>query len=105
MTTNTQHPAVQPTKRPVIGRLSLLAACTIASIGFFTSAGTAAAQEMPERGSSETTPVPGFVPETDAGIDRTSAALGALAGIALAGVGFGVTLTVQHHRDHPGHPA
>lgn len=111
MTTTTRHPAVQPSKRPVIRRLSLLAVCAVAGVGFFTSAGTAAALEKPEQGGGTShTPVirtfEGPASSPAAGIDRTSAALGALAGIALAGAGVGVTLTVQRFRDHTAaHPA
>lgn len=36
----------------------------------------------------------------DGGLDVTSAALGALGGIALGGAGLGVTLGVQRRRDH-----
>jgi hypothetical protein len=38
------------------------------------------------------------------GLDTTSVALGALAGIALGGAGLGITLVVQRRRDHAALP-
>jgi hypothetical protein len=38
--------------------------------------------------------------QDDPFLDVSSAALGALAGIALGGVGLGITLGIQRHRDH-----
>jgi hypothetical protein len=63
-------------------------------------AAPAMAQEYPGQGGSSeeivsTTPTP-----PDDGLDATSVALGALAGIAFAGVGLGITVGVQRHRDH-----
>jgi hypothetical protein len=51
-----------------------------------------------------------FVPSTGGpvtqrnGLDTTSVALGALAGIALGGAGLGITLVVQRRRDHAALP-
>jgi hypothetical protein len=94
----------------MIGRMTVLAACTVAGVGFFTSVGTAAAQEDPEQGGGTSQYFPdrsgGGGSVVDGGLDRTSVALGALAGIALTGIGVGATLTVAHFRDHsPAHPA
>jgi hypothetical protein len=51
-----------------------------------------------------------YVPSTGSsgtqrsGLDTTSVALGALAGIALGGAGLGITLVVQRRRDHAALP-
>jgi hypothetical protein len=81
---------------------------------FMAIAGPAAALEAPEPGGGPTTTEPGppnyptYAPQyevpqvaaQDTGIDASSAALGALAGIALGGAGLGVALAVGRHR-HP----
>ena len=80
------------------------------------TAGPAAAIEVPESGNatpSATEPGPPNYPSydpqyevppvtagQDTSLDASSAALGALAGIALAGVGFGTALVVAHRRDN-----
>jgi hypothetical protein len=87
-------------------------------IALGASTGTAAAIEVPERDSGAAVMLPGppNYPEYDpmyeltpvaaqgTGVDASSAALGALAGIALAGAGLGAAFAVARHRDHPAAP-
>lgn len=93
------------------GRLVRLAAGAAVSVAFLTTAAPAMAQYAPEpEGGStvRTLDPPAAAPATQAvpAVDLSSAALGALGGIALGGVGLGVMLIVQRRRDHSAtHPA
>ncbi len=82
------------------------------------TAGPAAALEAPEPGGGSTVTEPGppnypaYAPQyevpqvaaQDTGVDTSSAVLGALAGIALAGAGLGTAFAIARHRDHPTAP-
>jgi hypothetical protein len=86
-------------------------------LALMATTGPAAAVEPPEpggtSGSSATLPGPPNYPEydpryelapvakQDTGIDTSSAALGALGGIALGGAGLGIALAVSRRHHHP----
>lgn len=83
-------------------------------IALAAATGPAMAGDMPERTTEPALTEPGppnyprydpqfevpSVTAQDSGIDASSAALGALAGIALAGAGLGTAYLVVRHRDH-----
>jgi hypothetical protein len=91
-------------KRSLRTTISRLAAAAAVSVALMTAAAPAMAMEDPSNGSSgERTPAPVQV-QDNGFLDVSSAALGALAGLALGGIGLGITLTVQRHRDHAAVP-
>jgi hypothetical protein len=105
--------ALRTTKQFMTTGLGRMIAGAALSAALLTVAAPAMAQNAPEPpgGSVERTaviePVPptGPVPEASS-VDLSSAALGALGGLALAGAGLGVTLAIQRRRDHAtAHPA
>lgn len=96
--------AARTTKQSMTTRLVRLAAGAAISVAFMTTAAPAMAQNAPEPagGSIERTlDPPGSVPSAPAApaVDVSSAALGALGGIALGGVGLGIMVGVQRRRD------
>jgi hypothetical protein len=80
-------------------KLTMLAAGAAASVALMTTAAPAMAQEYPspDGSSGERTTLPAPPPEE--GLDVSSAAFGALAGISLAAAGLGITIGVQRRRD------
>jgi hypothetical protein len=88
----------QRSRKSLTTKLARLAAGAAISLAFFTTAAPAMAQEYPSPdGSSGERTAPVVQDDT---LDVSSATLGALAGIALAGVGLGISLGVHRHRDH-----
>jgi hypothetical protein len=101
--------AVRTTKQSMTTRLVRMAAGAAISVAFMTTAAPAMAQQPPEPrgGSIERNPDPpeAATPSAPA-VDVSSAALGALGGIALGGLGLGITVGIQRRRDHSAaHPA
>ncbi|TCO36010.1 hypothetical protein EV652_101899 [Kribbella steppae] len=94
--------AVRTTKQSMTTRLARLAAGAAVSVAFMTTAAPAMAQYSPEPGDV-------YVPapeQPEPAVDVSSAALGALGGIALGGVGLGIASGIQRRRDHStAHPA
>jgi hypothetical protein len=89
-------------KRSLTTKITKLAAGAAISLAFLTTAAPAMALEDPSSpggSSGERTPGAPQV-QDDPFLDVSSAALGALAGIALGGVGLGITLGIQRRRDH-----
>ncbi|MFC5263372.1 hypothetical protein ACFPJ1_14755 [Kribbella qitaiheensis] len=81
----------------MVRRITSLGAGAVVSLGFLMMASPAMAQEYPgQGGSSEEIVSPAPAPPDD-GLDATSVALGALAGITFAGVGLGITVGVQRY--------
>ncbi|MEV5962084.1 hypothetical protein AB0L70_09990 [Kribbella sp. NPDC051952] len=94
--------AVRTTKQSMTIRLARLAAGAAVSVAFITTATPAMAQLLPEPrgGSIEQSPDRPTAPTPPASaVDVSSATLGALGGIALGGIGLGITLGVQRRRD------
>ena len=91
-----------PIKRSMMTRLTMLAAAGAVSVVLMTAATPAMAQEYPnpEGGSSGDRTAPAQIEVPDEGLDTTSVALGALAGISLGGAGLAITLGMQRRRDH-----
>jgi hypothetical protein len=91
-------------KQSMTTRLVRLAAGAAISVAFMTTAAPAMAQNAPEPrgGSIERTlgPTTGPVPQAAPAVDVSSAALGALGGIALGGLGLGIMVGVQRRREH-----
>jgi hypothetical protein len=102
--------ATRTTKQSMTTRLVRLAAGAAVTVAFMTTAAPAMAQNPrePGGGSIERTldpPAPA-VPQAAPAVDVSSAALGALGGIALGGVGLGIMVGLQRRRDHSAaHPA
>jgi hypothetical protein len=97
--------APRTTKQSMTTRLVRLAAGAAISVAVMTTAAPAMAQNAPEpRGGSieRTLDPPGSVTSTavEPAVDVSSAALGALGGIALGGVGLAIMVGVQRRRDH-----
>jgi hypothetical protein len=90
-------------KRPMVRRITMLGAGAVVSLGFFMMASPAMAQQYPGEGGSSGDISYAPTPRDD-GLDATSVALGALAGITFAGVGVGVTVGVQRRREHGSMP-
>ncbi|WP_132212711.1 hypothetical protein [Kribbella steppae] len=79
-------------------RLTTLASAAAVSVALMTAASPAMAQEYPNpEGGSSGDRTPAAIVQ-DEGLDATSVALGALAGIALGGTGLAITLGVQRRR-------
>jgi hypothetical protein len=105
--------ATRTTKQSMTTRLVRLAAGAAVTVAFITTAGPAMAQLPPEPGggSIERTldppqPAPAEATQAAPAVDVSSAALGALGGIALGGVGLGIVVGLQRRRDHSAtHPA
>lgn len=105
--------AVGTRKHSMTSRFARLAAGTAVSVALMTTAAPAMAQFAPEpRGGSVERPVdpplapPPAAAQPEPAVDVSSAALGALGGIALGGVGLGIALGIQRRRDHStAHPA
>jgi hypothetical protein len=105
--------AAHTTKQSMTTRLARLAAGAAVSVAFMTTAAPAMAQYAPEPGDVyvERPLDPPLAPppaaaQPEPAVDVSSAALGALGGIALGGVGLGITLGIQRRRDHStAHPA
>ena len=99
--------AARTTKQSMTTRLVRLAAGAAVSVASLTAVAPAMAQQPPEPGggSIERTldppePAPADVTQAAPAVDASSAALGALGGIALGGVGLGIMVGVQRRRDH-----
>jgi hypothetical protein len=97
------HSTNNPTKT-VLVRLALGTAASVAVVVAAAAPASAINQDQADgaggmfRGPS---PAPYAVSaESSGAVDVTSAALGALGGIALGGAGLAVTLGVQRRRDH-----
>ena len=103
--------ATRTTKQSMTTRLVRLAAGAAVSVAFMTTAAPAMAQYPPEPGggSVERTldpPAPAATTSAAPAVDASSAAIGALGGIALGGIGLGIMVGVQRRRDHStAHPA
>ena len=84
-------------------KLTMLAAGAAASVALMATAAPAMAQQYPspDGSSGERTALPGPPSE---GLDVSSAAFGALAGLSLAAAGLGITIGVQRRRDHSAVP-
>ena len=102
---------VRITKQFMTTRLGRLVAGAALSAALMTIAAPALAQLPPEPGGGgieqtvEPQPVPAPVPAPGS-VDLSSAALGALGGLALGGAGLGITLGIQRRREHAAaHPA
>jgi hypothetical protein len=93
-----------PIKRSMTTRLAMLAAAAAVSVALMTVANPAMAQEPPKPGGASSGERTTTAPVQDDGLDANSVALGALAGIAFAGAGLGITLGVQRRRDHAAMP-
>jgi hypothetical protein len=88
------------TKHSMSRRLVRLVACAILGVSTLTIAAPAMAMNKPEPsgGCVDWTPVtPGTVSDS---FDVSEAGLGALAGLALGGIGLGVGLVVLRRRDN-----
>ena len=103
--------AVRITKQFMTTRLGRLVAGAALSAALMTIAAPAMAQLPPEPGGGsierpvDPQPVPEPGPEAGS-VDLSSAALGALGGLALGGAGLGITLGIQRRRDRAAvHPA
>ena len=95
--------AVRTTKKSMTTGLVRLAAGAAISVALMTTAAPAMAQQPPEPGPVSTEPA---VTSPAPAVDVSSAALGALGGIALGGLGLGITVGIQRRRDHSAaHPA
>ncbi|WP_329001627.1 hypothetical protein OHA18_01480 [Kribbella sp. NBC_00709] len=97
--------ATRTTKQSMTNRFLRLAAGAAVSVAFMTTAAPAMAQNAPEpAGGSVERIVDPQVPVTSTpaapAVDVSSAALGALGGIALGGMGLGIMVGVQRRRDH-----
>lgn len=83
-----------------------LALGTTATVAFLAVAAAPAGAINQDPAGGAVSAASSTPPATADGVDVTSAALGALGGIALGGAGLAVTLGVQRRRDHTGpHPA
>ncbi|MDX6251038.1 MAG: hypothetical protein QOF10_4398 [Kribbellaceae bacterium] len=92
-------------KHSLTTTITKLAAGAAISLAFLTTAAPAMAMEDPSSpGGSSGERTPATPVRDDPFLDVSSAALGALAGIALGGVGLGITLGIQRHRDHAAMP-
>jgi hypothetical protein len=83
-------------------RLTRLAAGAGICLALLTMAAPTAMAQNQDPGAGGTA---GTVVAQNEGPDVSSIALGALGGIAFAGVGLGITLGVQRHRDHAAMPS
>ncbi|TDW93458.1 hypothetical protein EV137_0740 [Kribbella pratensis] len=99
MSAHSTKNATKTACKTILVRLALSTTATAALLG--AAAAPASAINQDPGGSGVVLPTPG-PPATgpSGGVDATSAALGALGGIALGGAGLAVTLGLQRRRDH-----
>jgi hypothetical protein len=95
--------ATRTTKQSMTTRLVRLAAGAAVSVAFMTTAAPAMAQLPPEPGGGSierTVDPPQQATPAAPTVDVSSAALGAMGGIALGGLGLGIMVGVQRRREH-----
>jgi len=92
--------AAGTTKKSRTSRFARLAAGAAVSVAFLTIAAPAMAQEYPEPHDGSTDYSLASRPTLEAaGVDLSSATLGALCGIAVSGAGLGIAYGLQRRRD------